>query len=341
MIAVTLLLVMMVTKSNGATCAIEGGYCHCDGYVWYGAQSNWVRRDTKGSVSCTNNVFSDPLHGVLKKCVCVRGYFSDRYASEIFIIMTHNSLAKAGKVLSPNQNHDLARQFRDGVRGFNLDLYWHKGKIITKHGGGVSYDPSGYVTGLKNELSKIENKGEFIIVQLQASSNVEIIDEVGKWFGDLLVKNFNINLRLDHYIQQGQQVLVFTDSWYQNSKGIHATNQFIVENSYKWNTKWYTWALGGWFAPITGLFGSPFLELIGAKVDYRRGPDTGKRISLMNYFCCDGTGSMAKASRIHRHHTVRRNMNKYKEKSYSNGKVNVLMVDYYDVNNNGILRVKP
>jgi len=62
--------------------------------------------------------------------------FSYRYVDEIFIIMTHNSLAKVGKVGSPNQNHDLARQFRDGVRGFNLDLYMHDGKVMTKHGAG-------------------------------------------------------------------------------------------------------------------------------------------------------------------------------------------------------------
>jgi len=266
---------------------------------------------------------------------------SNRYVDEIFIIMTHNSLAKVGKVGSPNQNHDLARQFRDGVRGFNLDLYMENNVVKTKHGPGNSYDPRHYVQGLMNELNKVENAGEFIIVQLQqdnSNGNVDL-NAVSDWFGDKLVKNFDNHKKLGHYLKDGKQVLVFSDRRWNNGKGIHYTNEYIVENTYKWNSKWYDWLFRRrFFGVITGLFGSPFLELRGTPMDYRRGPKSGGHvIRLMNYFCCDGTGNMAKASRLHWHGTVRKNMQKYESQSYTQGKPNILMVDYYDVNNNGIL----
>jgi len=53
------------------TCAGEGGYCTCDnGYVWFGALSSWVKKETKGSTDCSNSVFGDPIEGVSKSCIC-------------------------------------------------------------------------------------------------------------------------------------------------------------------------------------------------------------------------------------------------------------------------------
>lgn len=269
---------------------------------------------------------------------------SERRFDEIFIIMTHNSLAIAGKVGSPNQNYDLARQFRDGVRGFNLDLYMVGGKVITHHGPGGQYEPESLVRGLMTELEK--NPGEFIIVQLQAGEDLDM-QKVYKWFGNKLVtENFNLDRKIGEYLRRGKQVVVFTDRYSNDHLGIFDTKKFITENDYGWNTEWWEWLITGWLTPIippiaaiTGLFGSPLLELNRPPMEYRRGPKDGNRIILMNYFCCDGTGNMVKASRLHRGHTVNRNMGYYKEEAYVPNRINILNVDYYDVNNRGILKI--
>jgi len=264
----------------------------------------------------------------------VRGF------DEIFIIMTHNSLSIVGKVGSPNQNYDLARQFRDGVRGFNLDLYMEGGKVVTYHGPGNKWEPESLVRSLMTELEK--NPGEFIIVQLQASGDLDM-QKVANWFGNKLVtENFNLDRKIGEYLRRGKQVVVFTDRGSDKDIGIFHTKNFITENDFGWNTEWWEWLTTVWTPltlTITGIFGSPFLELNRPPMEYRRGPKEGNRIILMNYFCCDGTGNMAKASRLHRGHTVKRNMGYYKEEAYIPDRINVLNVDYYDVNNRGILKI--
>ena len=73
---VSMLLVLMVTMAtlpDGVQCASEGEICSCEmGYVWYGAGSKWVGKDMRGSGECSNDEFSDPLYGVVKKCFCVK-----------------------------------------------------------------------------------------------------------------------------------------------------------------------------------------------------------------------------------------------------------------------------
>lgn len=59
--------------------------------------------------------------------------------------MTHYSLAVVNAVASPNKHFYPDLQFKDGVRGFNFDIYSQKddeSKIWTKHG--ITYNVKGY-----------------------------------------------------------------------------------------------------------------------------------------------------------------------------------------------------
>jgi len=262
--------------------------------------------------------------------------FRKLYIYEIFIIMTHNSLALPGQVGSPNQNHDLAEQFRNGVRGFNLDLYMVDGEVKTKHGSSQAYNPSNVVQELMDELEKTENAGEFIIIQLQTEDDLDL-DIVSNWFGSKLVKRFSISRKLGWYLGYGQQVLVLTDKSHDDTIGIHDTNQFIVENDYAWNQAGYAW-IEPW--NLITQAGSANLENMSPPMGYRRGPTTGKRISLMNYFCCDGSGNMIKSHRVHEKSVVKSNIGLYKSEDYTGGKINILMVDYYEVRDYGIFDVQ-
>jgi len=69
------LCVEQETKSH--TCAIEGGYCSCNGTVSYGVGSTWV--SAVGNQWCNNVYFVDPLPGVQKTCVCTN------YESEVSV----------------------------------------------------------------------------------------------------------------------------------------------------------------------------------------------------------------------------------------------------------------
>ena len=52
-------------------CAEEGGMCYCKGEVFYGAEDKWVGKHSLGGrISCTNQVFGDPIHKVVKDCLC-------------------------------------------------------------------------------------------------------------------------------------------------------------------------------------------------------------------------------------------------------------------------------
>ena len=52
-------------------CALEGSTCQCSGLVRYGNDDTWTEwREVVGSIECTNNVFSDPIYGVIKVCQC-------------------------------------------------------------------------------------------------------------------------------------------------------------------------------------------------------------------------------------------------------------------------------
>jgi len=52
------------------TCASEEGQCECARRVWYGRDNTWITNGIKGTQSCSNSVFGDPLPGTKKECLC-------------------------------------------------------------------------------------------------------------------------------------------------------------------------------------------------------------------------------------------------------------------------------
>jgi len=212
-------------------------------------------------------------------------------------------------VFSPNQNHGLARQFRDGVRGFNFDLFNDGSKIKTCHPPPHwCHNPENDIRGLMNELKKGRHDDSFIIIQLESHISTRHYDLLEKWFGNKLVKNFNKERTLGYYMERDQQVLIFTDKNPRPSQGIHSTSDFIVENKYEWSDR----------------YGYPNMK-------YRRGPPFGRRMRLMNYFNSHtGLGDMVASKYVHDHDRALRNIKKYQEQRYTEGKINVLLVDYYE-----------
>ena len=96
-----------------------------------------------------------------------KDYFCGKKLNQIHIVMTHNSLSYRNGA-ARNQKYDLVRQFKDGVRGFNFDLYEPDRSqtamgtdIWTKHGAGLqSYNPTSQIKELVAELNKNENRDE-------------------------------------------------------------------------------------------------------------------------------------------------------------------------------------
>jgi len=236
-------------------------------------------------------------------------YFFDKKIDDIFIIMTHNSLALPFKVFSPNQNRGLARQFRDGVRGFNLDLKGKGNWIRSCHGASWwCYNPKDQIQDLMWELNKDLYDDSFIIVQIQSEIKTHHYHLLEHWFGSKLVKNFDKNKKLGYYMERGQQVLIFTDGVARPSQGIHDTKLYIVENDY---------ACKNYRKPLP--------------MGYRRGPKSGTRIRLMNNFCSPiGAGNMVASNFVNNYNKALRNIKLYKQQSYAAGKINMLMVDYYE-----------
>jgi len=240
-------------------------------------------------------------------------YFCDKSLDNIFIVMTHNSLALPGKVLSPNQNNGLKKQFEDGIRGFNLDLYMKDGGIWTYHGltNTMGYNPESEVNDLINAMNEKQHQEEFVVVQLQ-----DAMDHVGRdilvgWFGSLLVKDFDIKKTLDHYINQGQRVLIVTskEENINTTKGIHDTNEVITENNYKWRECYLE-------GPLTG---------------YRRGPETGQSAKLMNSFCSKfGIGDEKSSEEVNGKDKILYNAQNFLKLPFAQNKINIILVDYYE-----------
>ena len=244
-------------------------------------------------------------------------YFSNKRLDEIFIVGTHNSLALPGKVLSPNQNHGLATQFADGIRLFNLDLYYDdvQGKVVTSHGPGLVYDPSDQMTELLNAMGNNNHAGgDFVIIQLQDA--VRSAEKISQFFSDTgfasrLVKNFDITKSLGDYIQQGQDVLLVTDAWgsYSPTLGIHYSNDFVTENDYTWTSCYFD----------------------SATMSYRRGPKSGLSFKLMNYFCSlTSTGDIIASGNTNQKHRILYSVREFIRQGYTGGKINGILVDYYD-----------
>lgn len=248
------------------------------------------------------------------------GYFCDKTLDEIFIVGTHNSLALPGRVLAPNQNHGLSKQFADGIRLFNLDLYGSNGNVYTQHGPSLRYNPQQEIEEL---VEAIQNDWEaFVVIQLQdRMEDTTTRDFFLSWFGDndMIVTNFNLQEQLGAaYMVHGQRVLIVTDknANVDASKGMHSTTQFIVENDYSWNTCY---------------LGSP-------PMNYRRGDrsTTVRTAKLMNYFCSGpipGTGDVVASANVNQAHRILEAAREFVQQDYTHNNINMILVDYYDQGN--------
>ena len=66
-------------SSKPVKCSKEYEYCQCSGDVYYGRPGTFeelkndkhVIKTFKSGGDCGNHVFGDPLHGVVKQCICV------------------------------------------------------------------------------------------------------------------------------------------------------------------------------------------------------------------------------------------------------------------------------
>jgi len=253
---------------------------------------------------------------ILQMCLFIKAeslsHFFDRHIDDIFIIMTHNSLATPFKVSSPNQNFGLAKQFKDGVRGFNFDLYMEADRDRIKTCNDKRkvwcYNPSEAIHELIKELKREENHNEFIIILLQSELNDEGNAHLSQLFGTRLVKNFDKEKTFGEYTMTGKQVLIFTDKNANPSLGLHEITDFITENEYSWKHR---------YKP--------------PNMNHRRGPTSGRYMRLMNYHCSlIGTGDWFASRAVHSYARALGNIEKFKSQSYAGGKVNGLLVDYYE-----------
>eukprot|EP00977_Amphora_coffeiformis_P027678 scaffold34631_cov251-Amphora_coffeaeformis.AAC.7 len=250
------------------------------------------------------------------------GYFCNKRLDEIFIVGTHNSLALPGQVLSPNQKYGLATQFVDGIRFFNLDLYYDDkdGTVVTRHGPGLVYDPSDQMKELVTAMTTTPDN-EFVLIQVQdAVRDTEkihqFLEDTG--FSSRLVKNFDISKTLGDYIQQGQDVLLVTNAAASTnaSLGIHSTYELVTENDYIWKSCYFD------AAPMT----------------YRRGPVSAQSdrssFKLMNYFCSlTGTGDIIASDNVNQKHRILYSAREFIQQDYTGGIINGILVDYYQKGN--------
>lgn len=58
------------SESAWVECAVEGGWCHCEGQVRYGAKEKFEYKNSAGDIKCNNKTFGDPIHGTRKYCHC-------------------------------------------------------------------------------------------------------------------------------------------------------------------------------------------------------------------------------------------------------------------------------
>jgi len=239
-------------------------------------------------------------------------YFCDRYIFTMFILMTHNSFAVSNEVASPNQNYGVGKQFRDGIRGFNFDIYWNSGKVIMKHGdwhSNVDYSTS--VAAIVAEMNKQEYRNEFVLVQFQDDVGSDHLDEVLEPWGDKVIKNFDPNKKLGEYIILGKRVLL-TSKYDRASEGMHNYEDLITENNYKWSSTFDDVDFG-----------------------HRRGPkNSDTSAKMMNHFCgTAGTGSMVSSAIVNKKSRMLYDARTFKKQDYAKDTINVIMIDYYDTGN--------
>lgn len=263
------------------------------------------------------------------------GYFNDTsvYLDTMVMIMTHNSLAMPGLVLSPNQNNNLAKQFQDGVRGFNLDLYTNNdddtNELWTYHGLSASfgYNPTESIQALVTELELPVNREEFVVIQLQDAMSSSTVPSFLELFGNFLITDFDTTLPLSRYINQNQRVLIVSpnDSNVNPAMGMHDTKSYIVENEYEWTT---SQCYNGDSTP-------PLEERYASIV-----PKQPRPALLMNHFCVNPTfksGDMVASRAVNRPSRLLASVKRLEESSVVPttpfATVNIIHVDYYEVGN--------
>jgi len=260
-------------------------------------------------------------------CICgggglCDGYFCDKYVHTMFILMTHNSYAVTGTVTSPNQNNSLGKQFKDGIRGFNFDVYWKDGKIVMYHGVdksvdysmGLSVDYSTSVAEIVNEMDKLENKYEFVLILFSFEVGVNDIDlqKVSDPWGDKLITSFDPKKKLGDYIITGKRVLLITKHKGVEHRGFHYGGYYITQNNYKW-----------------------FHVHGDVDFSYRSGPRDDTSMKMMNHFCGSwpGLGSMISSAIANGPDRILYDVRIFKKQDYAKDNINILMIDYYETGN--------
>jgi len=172
-------------------------------------------------------------------------YFCHKKLNEIHIVMTHNSLSYLVG-FARNQDHSPVNQFRNGVRGFNFDLYpsdRRETKIWTRHGWGIqSHNPTDEIQELIAELNLKKNRDEIIVVQLQNGLTGHRIGTAGidylvNLFGTLLIDKKEDYIKgkdLGVAIEKNQRVYLVTNEEANEDKNFFRSPDVIGENRYQW-----------------------------------------------------------------------------------------------------------
>ena len=256
-------------------------------------------------------------------------YFNDTslYLDTVTIVQTHNSLAQPSLVLSPSQNFDLVRQFQDGIRGFNFDLYdTTGGGLWTYHGLVESwgYDPTTQIVDLVTELAS--RPTEFIIIEIQDSMSTQTVSQKFlPLFGNLLIKNFDSTKSIGYYVSLNQRVLIMTpnDSNVDPSIGMHDTKRLTHENNYQWDTNT---CFDGSSVPST----------------QERYPQSSynnkytRPLRVMNHFCVNPTfrsGDPQAANVVNRPARIVQSANELSSVQPFSPQINMIHVDFYQVGN--------
>mmetsp|Transcript_40100 Transcript_40100/g.96823 ORF Transcript_40100/g.96823 Transcript_40100/m.96823 type:complete len:395 (+) Transcript_40100:3-1187(+) len=265
-------------------------------------------------------------------------YFNDTtlYLDTLTIIQTHNSLAQPSLVLSPNQNVDLVKQFQDGIRGFNFDLYSRPNNNGNGGGGGLvdlwtyhglvetwGYDPTTQIVDLVAELTTTPT--EFIIIEIQDSMDSETVkQQFVPLFGNLIIKNFDSTKPISHYIGLNQRVLVMTpnDSNVDPSVGMHDTKRLTHENNYQWDTN-------------TCLDGSAVPSKQERYPPAKSWNNKYTRpLRVMNHFCVNPTfrsGDASAARVVNRPARILQSANELASVEPFSPQINMIHVDFYEL----------
>mmetsp|Transcript_31397 Transcript_31397/g.48169 ORF Transcript_31397/g.48169 Transcript_31397/m.48169 type:complete len:423 (-) Transcript_31397:139-1407(-) len=296
---------------NTEKCGWDGGDC-CEETCGTNGATKW---DCSEPMDCQDPSVRNPIDAAdANTC---QGYFCDKYLDTLFILMTHNSASVKGDMLFPNQNNREPEQFRYGIRGFSMDIWEENNQVTLRHEPWGEVD---YLDRVKDILEVMDEPGqehEFITIQIEDHLETKpgIAFACNVW-GDKLITDFDSSKPLGDYIKEGKRVLIMTNdnSHVDEAIGMHNSNNLISENQYEWYNSGQ--------AP---------------DYSYRRGPRRGQQryARMMNYFCQDnpGIGSDDKSRRVNVRDRMQCHAEEFKQQDYANGKINIMMIDFYDLGN--------